>query len=68
MAEASGISAHAEERDFDRSHVGTVDWVEVDRLNLTRKDSADGKLAMSTRPSVERADEHVHLAAFASAA
>lgn len=68
MAEASGIGAHMEVRAADGSHVGTVDAVEGGRIKLTRKDSADGEHHYVDLGAVERADEHVHLAAGASAA
>lgn len=66
MADASGISADMEVRASDGSHVGTVDGVEGDRIKLTRKDSADGEHHYVGLDSVERVDEHVHLAAGAS--
>ena len=67
MAEASEISAHMEVRAADGSHVGTVDGVEGGRIKLTRKDSPDGEHHYVDLGSVERVDEHVHLAAGASA-
>jgi len=66
MAEASGIGAHMEVRAADGSHVGMVDGVEGDRIKLTRKDSPDGEHHYVGLDSVERGDEHVHLAAGAS--
>lgn len=66
MAEASEIGAHMEVRAADGSHVGTVDGVEEGRIKLTRKDSPDGKHHYVALDSVERVDEHVHLAAGAS--
>lgn len=68
MADASGISAHMEVRASDGSHVGTVDGIEGDRIKLTRKDSPDGEHHYVGLDAVERVDEHVHLAAGASAA
>jgi hypothetical protein len=57
-----------EVRSSDGSHVGTVDGVEGDRIKLTRNDSPDGEHRYVGLESVERVDEHVHLAAGASAA
>jgi hypothetical protein len=68
MAEASDIGAHMEVRAADGSHVGTVDGVEGGRVKLTRKDSPDGEHHYVDLGAVERVDEHVHLAAGASAA
>lgn len=67
MAEASEIGADMEVRAADGSRVGIVDGVEGDRIKLTRKDSADGEHHYVELSSVERVDEHVHLAAGASA-
>ncbi|HEX8225794.1 MAG TPA: DUF2171 domain-containing protein [Allosphingosinicella sp.] len=66
MAEASNIEKHMEVRSADGSHVGTVDGVEGDRIKLTRNDSPDGEHHYVGLDSVERVDEHVHLAAGAS--
>jgi len=68
MVEASGISADMEVLAADGSHVGTVDGVEGGRIKLTRKDSPDGEHHYVGLDSVERVDEHVHLAAVASVA
>lgn len=68
MADSSGIQKHMEVRGADGSHVGTVDGVEGDRIKLTRNDSPDGEHHYVGMDSVERVDEHVHLAAGASAA
>lgn len=67
MADSSGIQKHMEVRASDGSHVGTVDGVEGDRIKLTRNDSPDGEHHYIDLGSVERVDEHVHLAAGASA-
>lgn len=67
MADTSSISADMEVRAADGSHVGTVDGVEGDRIKLTRKDSPDGEHHYVDLGSVERVDEHVHLADGASA-
>ena len=67
MADSSSIQKHMEVRGADGSHVGTVDGVEGDRIKLTRKDSADGEHHYVPLDSVERVDEHVHLAEGASA-
>lgn len=67
MSDASGIQKHMEVRSADGSHAGTVDGVEGDRIKLTRNDSADGEHHYVGLDSVERVDEHVHLAAGASA-
>jgi hypothetical protein len=67
MADASSIQKHMEVRAADGSHVGTVDGVEGDRIKLTRTDSPDGEHHYIEMGSVERVDEHVHLAAGASA-
>jgi hypothetical protein len=68
MAEASAIGAHMEVIASDGSHVGTVDGIEGDRIKLTRRDSPDGEHHYVSLDSVERVDQHVHLAAGASAA
>ncbi|HEX8466940.1 MAG TPA: DUF2171 domain-containing protein [Allosphingosinicella sp.] len=68
MVEASSIQKHMEVRGGDGSHVGTVDGVEGERIKLTRKDSPDGEHHYVGLDQVERVDEHVHLAAGASAA
>lgn len=62
MADASSIGKHMEVRAADGSHVGTVDGVEGDRIKLTRNDSPDGEHHYVGLDSVERVDEHVHLA------
>ncbi len=67
MADSSSIRKHMEVRDADGAHVGTVDGVEGDRIKLTRNDSPDGEHHYVELGSVERVDEHVHLAAGASA-
>lgn len=67
MADSAGIQKHMEVRASDGSHVGTVDGVEGDRIKLTRNDSPDGEHHYVGLDSVERVDEHVHLAAGASA-
>jgi hypothetical protein len=64
---ASNIRAHMEVRSADGSHVGTVDGLDGDRIKLTRNDSADGEHHHVPVGAVERADEHVHLSAGASA-
>ena len=66
MADALSIQAHMEVRAADGSHVGTVDGVEGDRIKLTRKDSPDGEHRYVAIDTVERVDEHVHLASNAS--
>lgn len=66
MAEASSIQKHMEVRDSSGSHVGTVDGVEGERIKLTRNDSPDGEHHYVGLDSVERVDEHVHLADGAS--
>ena len=66
MADASSIQAHMEVRAADGSHVGTVDGVDGDRIKLTRNDSPDGEHHYVSVDSVERVDEHVHLASGAS--
>lgn len=68
MADSSGIQKHMEVRSADGSHVGTVDGVEGDRIKLTRNDSPDGEHHYVDLGSVERVDEHVHLADGASIA
>lgn len=68
MVEASSVQKHMEVRAADGSHVGTVDGVEGDRIKLTRKDSADGEHHYVGLDSVERVDEHVHLADWAPVA
>lgn len=68
MAEASSIQKHMEVRSAEGSHVGTVDGVEGDRIKLTRNDSPDGEHHYVGLDSVERVDEHVHLADGASPA
>ncbi len=68
MVEASSIQKHMEVRGPDGSHVGTVDGVEGDRIKLTRNDSPDGEHHYVGLDSVERVDEHVHLADGASMA
>ncbi|HEY0148054.1 MAG TPA: DUF2171 domain-containing protein [Allosphingosinicella sp.] len=67
MVDASSIQPHMEVRGADGSHFGTVDGVEGDRIKLTRKDSPDGEHHYLDLGSVERVDEHVHLASGASA-
>jgi len=67
MADASSIQPHMEVRASDGSHFGTVDGVDGDRIKLTRKDSPDGEHHYVALASVERVDEHVHLASGASA-
>lgn len=67
MADSASIRKHMEVRASDGSHVGTVDGVEGDRIKLTRNDSPDGEHHYVGLDSVERVDEHVHLAAGASA-
>lgn len=67
MTEASSIQKHMEVRGADGSHVGTVDGVEGERIKLTRNDSSDGEHHYIDMGSVERVDEHVHLAAGATA-
>jgi hypothetical protein len=67
MADSSQIGKHLEVLASDGSHVGTVDGVEGGRIKLTRKDSPDGEHHHVDLDSVERVDEHVHLAAGASA-
>ena len=66
MTDASTIQPHMEVRGADGSHVGTVDGVEGGRIKLTRNDSADGEHHYVSVDSVERVDEHVHLASGAS--
>lgn len=68
MADSSRIRKHMEVRSADGSHLGTVDGVDGDRIKLTRNDSADGEHHYVDLASVERVDEHVHLAAGASVA
>lgn len=68
MADASSIEKHMEVRASDGSHVGTVDGVDGDRIKLTRNDSPDGEHHYVGLDSVERVDEHVHLADGASIA
>ena len=68
MADASGIEKHMEVRGSDGAHVGRVDGVEGGRIKLTRSDSPDGEHHYVDLASVERVDEHVHLAAGASPA
>lgn len=68
MADASNIQKHMEVRGADGSHVGTVDGVEGDRIKLTRNDSPDGEHHYVDLRSIERVDEHVHLADGASLA
>lgn len=66
--EASGIREEMEVLASDGSRVGIVDGVEGGRIKLTRKDSPDGEHHYVELDSVERVDEHVHLADGASVA
>ena len=56
MFEKSQIKEHMEVTNYAGQHIGTVDEIEGERINLTRKDSADGAhhfISMDQVDSVE---------------
>ena len=47
MIDAQKVKEHAEVIGADGVHVGTVDRVEGDRIKLTKRDGANGAVAVS---------------------
>ena len=63
MGAAGGeIGEHMEVLASDGTHVGTVDHLDgIDKIKLTKSDSADGRHHVIPRSWVSRVDSHVHL-------
>jgi hypothetical protein len=61
MADASSITEHMGVIGADGEHVGTVDYLEGERIVLTKSDSADDRHHAIGMDMVDHVDSHVHL-------